>query len=606
MAGEILVLPEVVLCAELRPHRNFYTEMHTIAMIDPGTARAPNVFNTTRNRYLGILEAIALLLTTQPGENVAVNVQQYKDKTIVTFARTNRQVAFEEGSDEFIAYEKHPRVMMGIFTKLCSGYNLRRSHTRTLCSDESLAEIIAECLPKLLSRVKKLQTVILGEVKIGPRQIIDESWGKRRRVDDAVFHPYWLGRDPEKLENFAEYIRVKVGYAKDDPTWNIYDWLYGLAMAVLECNVDKYKPTMKKGDENTDDDGNSHGQGDGKEKSNTGKIAKEKYCEQLGDIISACATLLKAPNVEVVLRDPEITKRIGKVADYDKAVARVLEYIDRRKTQFVMVELNTEKKVRGVFPKDSYQMLNIYCDRMKYRQRKCSAKALFHAFPLAEERQFPSSEYPYGEFERVQFTIHPEIVLAIHLAGPGRRVNHDRSILIGATKRSCYWCQEWLDAFAKHQSLKIWTIMEPGIRKKKREGWRVPPASGDLKDAIEKSNDAVMDLAFDRAELLLDTVEQNEFRMRGKDSADSGSDNGTTNGILGGKSDIGEADVEETNDEEDRDEDNGCFKSQEVWESPPRSSKKKQSDAGIIEMLTSLAIYEKTNYKKADHDAGKT
>ncbi|KAF3916984.1 hypothetical protein ABW21_db0201152 [Orbilia brochopaga] len=117
-------------------------------------------------------------------------------------------------------------------------------------------------------------------------------------------------------------------------------------------------------------------------------------------------------------------------------------------------------------------MLNYYCDGTG-TARKCTAQHLYQCF--RHPNHFPSDKKPYGLFNQISFSVHPELTLAVYLAAQNQNLPRGKAnIRMGLSKRSCWFCEHYLSAFK--ELLEIEVAVNAGYSGKKVAGWRLPPA----------------------------------------------------------------------------------------------------------------------------------
>ncbi|KAJ6257558.1 hypothetical protein Dda_7343 [Drechslerella dactyloides] len=457
-------LPDIILAQDLKYDKAFYTEAHTIALIDPDQAKPASI-----NRSMSILQAIALLLTTSPGESVAVHTRLLPHRTIITYARNTISTA---------SHDRHANRLMRYLAKagrLDDGNGLRHQNIRYEIYAHLLSIIIRACHRKVLSRMRKLKDAIIDAIITASKQ----EGGPPLPKEDGEWRDvhYYTVFSVEKLDDiefceFSTTVRDKMGHSPDDPTWCIAAWLAAFAGRVLAFDVDKVpKPRSRNAEGGAvGANGGDDTQGDGY-KCDRERVAAQQYFDELYDIISACVTVVKVRYAEVVVGDREIFRRMCKLAEYAMAMGKVLEAVAGRKTEYVLREVCSKNKIHGWFPKDAHCMLTYYCDSTG--SRKCTADQLYEAFH--HPNNFPSEHKPYGMFNQIPFTVHPELTLVCHLAAQNSRLPAGRAnIKIGLTKRSCWLCEQWLTGLGELLTITVTNM--GGFSGKKTTGWQLPVA----------------------------------------------------------------------------------------------------------------------------------
>ncbi|KAF3919494.1 hypothetical protein ABW20_dc0100660 [Dactylellina cionopaga] len=407
-----IALPDIILSPRLNQNKPLYVDAHTVSLIDP---KNPNPNPNERIHLptrMSFLHSIAVLLTTQPGESVAVSVRLYGKHTIVYFARANKSVVSAQATGSQVG-DLYPTKLLAGVTGLSKDFELRHQTTRMMAYDTMMKIVIDGCKHKILRRVKKLQEAIIGGGINGKRRMLDGIDGNAK-AEDAVFHLYHLRHMDGWMEDFEGFLRERVGHDPGDRNWDVFDWLQAFGEHIIQFDINGPKVLKRKRDDKDKQD-------DTGEKKKTPE--EKKYYRDLSDMVTACATLLKAKHVDAVIKDLKIWKRIIKIAEYAVATMKILEAVDKRRAEFVLLE--------------------------------------------------------------VPFTFHPEIVLAVYLASPSKRLRKGREILrIATSMKTCCWCEEWLGAFAEHTNV-IVAFPPHSLSKKKGSGWRAPEYTGELAEVVE-------------------------------------------------------------------------------------------------------------------------
>ncbi|KAK6540797.1 hypothetical protein TWF694_008187 [Orbilia ellipsospora] len=513
--------PNIILPLELNTHEDSYVDMHMVALVDPGVSKSKGRYFKPRNHNLTTPQAIALLLTTQPGEDVAVNVQQLLRETLITFVRSDKLAEFPPRSVYALKRGRHSETLRNIFLQTRANFNLRSQTARSKALHSIMPDILKACLPKVLHRVEKLRIAMHTTDSEGTkkRRMVDEKWNTSQKIQDCVFHPYWLARDPARSDRFADAISQKLGYSGCNPDWDIADWLQQLGKNIVAFDtngptgIQKFADGFMYGiDEDEEEVGHSVGVLNSEDQENAkslngqqqGLDMEGEYYNALMDIVFSCAALIRAPDVEIVVRNAVILKRIMKVGDYVLAAKKILETVHRRKADLRVVEIPNERRVSAVFPKDAQRMLELFChiNERGEKDKACDSITLNIAYPLAKENAFPSTRKPYGDFKRIKFTIHPAVALAIHL-GTQPRGNPKllMRVQLGTTKAICYWCEAWLSLFGEISNLRFFPY---GCSGKRCRGWRFPVQNKNTPEAIVKSNALMKTVAAHHTEEILE------------------------------------------------------------------------------------------------------
>ncbi|KAK6336211.1 hypothetical protein TWF696_001774 [Orbilia brochopaga] len=453
-------LPDVILSPGLGTNKTFYIDAHTIALIDPYASKPASLTSATRG--MSVVQAIALLLTMSPGESVAVHTRLLPHRTIITYARnTTSTPVHDRHADQLMRYLANAGQLNG-------GNGLRDMETRYRVYTHILGMVARACQRKVLNRMRKLKDAMVNAIitaskyNDGPALPADGEW------QDAHYATIF---SLDKLTNiqfndFETILREKTGHKPDDPTWCVASWLTGFAGHMLVFDVNK----VPKKRETDASDCNGKEQSGKAQESNREK----EYFQDMYDLISACATVVKAKHAEVAVEDREVFRRMCKVAEYAVAMGKVLEAVAGRKTEYVVREVCSPDNIHGWFPKDAHCMLSYYCDSIGVR--KCTADQLYEAF--RHPNNFPSDQKPYGMFNQISFCVHPELTLAVHLAAQNQQLpNGKANMRIGISKRSCWFCEHWLMALG--ELLDIIILVSCGYSGKKVAGWRTPlPVEG--------------------------------------------------------------------------------------------------------------------------------
>ncbi|EWC44552.1 hypothetical protein DRE_06724 [Drechslerella stenobrocha 248] len=501
----VINLPEIVLSPELALHKEFYTQWHAIALVEPQQPR-PGGMAPLADRNVGILQAIAVLLTTSPGEAVAVSAQTFSKRNVVTYACSPGTAAHAMDTNTFNAHQIYARRLAYAFDRAAQMPAQIAPDDKARILDDSMGLVIRGCKAKLLSRVRKLQET-MKKVAYGNRGSgisgvdgevpVDAASLEDYRNYQYASHLFPLFRldaiTEEQLEEFASGVmRCRTGRVVSNATRPVMNWLGSFAMFVIKFNAEK---GVRGGGER----GGQQGAYDGAEVLGGGleevheSLEESELVKDLYHIVTTCSAILKVQHVEMVVGDPGLWKRMVKLAEYAVALVRILEAVAGKKTELFVKEVCGPRKAHGWFPRDAHCMVSYYHD--KFGGRKFTADQLYEVF--RHPNNFPADRAcrPYGMFNQVPFTVHPEITLSMYLTRSGhlchRLERRGTKLRLGVSKPTCWLCGRWM--LALNEAKGVVLLVGGGASQKNVKGWRVPDDAGQLVggDAVEKANSKV-------------------------------------------------------------------------------------------------------------------